>query len=148
MPHQDQGRLSVHSALEWLVSPGMFQRVTFRKDSRWTPASLVQAALLWAWSEETALVDRFFTVQQVIAQHSGGQHESVSYQAFLKLLRRRTAMLLAALVGVFQRRMERSLADCYRVAGYLAFGIDGTRIDVPRTEANERAFAPRYCRTR
>src|SRR5437764_7870832 len=127
MPHQDQGRLSVRSALEWIARPGMFQRVSFRKDSRWTPASLVQAALLWAWSEEAALVDRFFTAQEVIAQQSGEQHESVSYQAFLKLLRRRTAMLLAALVAVLQRRMEHSLADYYRVAGYLAFGIDGTR---------------------
>jgi hypothetical protein len=148
MPHQDQGRWSVRSALEWIVVPGMFQRISFRRDSRWTPASLVQAALLWAWSEEAALVDRFFTAQQIIAQQSGEQHESVSYQAFLKLLRRRTQVLLAALVAALQRRMERSLADCYRVAGYLAFGIDGTRIDVPRTAANEQAFAPRHCRTR
>jgi hypothetical protein len=143
MPHQDQGQLNVRSTLEWIVSPGIFQRVSFRKDSRWTPASLVQAALLWAWSEEAALVDRFFTAQQVIAQHSGEQHGSVSYQAFLKLLRRRTSVLLTALVAALQRRMERSLANHYRVAGYLAFGIDGTRIDVPRTVANERAFAPR-----
>jgi hypothetical protein len=57
-------------------------------------------------------------------------------------------VLLAALVATLQRRMQHSLTDCYRVAGYLAFGIDGTRIDVPRTEANERCFAPRRCRTR
>lgn len=148
MPHQDHGRLSIRSALEWIVAPRMFQQVSFRKDSRWTPTSLVQAALVWAWSEEAGLVDRFFTAQQVIAEYSGEQHESVSYQAFLKLLRRRTAVLLERLAAALQRRMEHSLADCYRVAGYLAFGIDGTRIDVPRTETNERAFTPRYCRTR
>jgi hypothetical protein len=143
MPHQDQGRCGVCSALEWLVAPRMFARVSFRQDSRWTPASLVRAALLWAWSEEGPLVDRFFTAQQVIAQQSDEQHESVSYQAFLKLLRRRTGILLAALVAALQRRMEGSLSDCYRVAGYLAFGVDGTRINVPRTAVNEQAFAPR-----
>lgn len=148
MPPQDQGRSSVCSALEWLVAPGMFAGVSFRQDSRWTPAALVRAALLWGWSEETGLVDRFFTAQQVIAQQRGEQHESVSYQAFLKLLRRRTTVLLAALVATLRRRMKGSLSDCYRVAGYLAFGVDGTRINMPRTAANEQAFAARRGRGR
>src|SRR6185369_2838858 len=50
--------------------------------------------------------------------------------------------------AALQRQMRLALADSYRVAGYLAFGVDGTRIDVPRTEANERVFAPGRCRTR
>ncbi len=152
MLHQDQGRSAgrpaVFAALEWLARPGAFGRLAFRKECRWKPASLVQAALVWAWSEEASLVDRFFTAQQVIAQGAGGQHESVSYQAFVKLLRRHTAVLLAAVVAALQQALRESLSDCYRVAGYLAFGVDGTRIDVPRTAANEQAFAARRRRSR
>jgi Transposase DDE domain. len=152
MPHQGQGRSAcrpaVFAALDWLVKPEAFACLSFRKECRWTPASLVQATLLWAWSEEASLVDRFVTAQQVIAQGADGQRESVSYQAFVKLLRRHTAVLLAAVIAALQRAVRESLSDCYRVAGYLAFAVDGTRIDVPRTAANEQAFAAKRRRSR
>jgi Transposase DDE domain len=151
MPHQDQGRLaapSIAAVLHWLVRPRLLGRFSFRQDCRWTPASLVQAALVWAWGEEAALTDRFFTARQTIAQLADGQQELVSYQAFIKLLRRHSTKLLSALLATLRRQMSVALADSYRVAGYLTFGVDGTRIDVPRTEANERAFAPRSSRRR
>jgi hypothetical protein len=144
MPHQDQGRLaqepSIGAALRWLVKPGLFAGMSFRAECRWTPAALVQAALVWAWGEEAALTDRYFTAQQTIAQLSGGQQESVSYQAFVKLLFRHSSRLLLAVSAALQRQMGHALADSYRVGGYLVFGVDGTRIEMPRTEANERAF--------
>jgi len=34
------------------------------------------------------------------------------------------------------------------VAGYPAFGVDGTRVDAPRTRENEQAFGSATCRTR
>jgi hypothetical protein len=152
MPHQDQGRSSgapaIASALNWLVSPRSFGRLSFRKGCSWTPHALVQAALVWAWGEETALIDRFFTARQTIAQLEDGQCESVSYQAFVKLLRRHSALLLSALIDALQRRMRDGLTRSYRVAGYLVFGVDGTRIDVPRSLANERAFGAARCHTR
>ena len=152
MPHQDQGRsceaLAVGAALKWLVAPRMFGRLSFRKGCSWTPPALVQAALVWAWGEETALTDRYVTARQTIARLSDEQHESVSYQAFVKLLKRHSALLLFALVEALQRRMREGLARSYRVAGYLVFGVDGTRIDVPRSLANEQAFGGGPCRTR
>jgi hypothetical protein len=152
MPHQDQGGSAsapaIAVALEWLVRPQLFGQWSFRKNCRWTPASLVRAALLWAWGEETALGDRFFAARQTIARLTDKQQESVSYQAFVKLLKRHSALLLFALVEALQRRMREALQDSYRVAGYVAFGVDGTRIDVPRTVANEQAFGARRCRTR
>jgi hypothetical protein len=126
----------------------MFGRLSFRKGCTWTPSALVRAALVWAWGEETALTDRFFTARQTIARLTGVQRESVSYQAFVKLLRRHSALLLFALTEALQRRMRDDLATSYRVAGYLAFGVDGTRIDVPRSLANEQAFGAAQCRTR
>lgn len=152
MPHQDQGRSTrgpaIAPALDWLVAPQLFGRLSFRKGCSWTPQALVQAALAWAWGEETALTDRYFTARQTIAQREDGQRELVSYQAFVKLLKRHSALLLLALVEALQRRMREALAESYRVAGYLAFGVDGTRIDAPRTLPNEQAFGGARCRTR
>ena len=73
MPHQDQGRSALSAVLDWLVSPGTFGRLAFRKDCSWTPQALVQAALVWAWGEEAALTDRYRTARQTIAQHVDGQ---------------------------------------------------------------------------
>jgi Transposase DDE domain len=152
MPHQDHGRSAeapaIAEALDWLVTPQLFGRLSFRKGCWWTPRALAQAALLWAWGEETALTDRFVTARQTIARLVDGQHESVSYQAFVKLLRRHSALLLWGLVEALQRRMRESLSRSYRVAGYLVFGVDGTRIDVPRSLANEQAFGAPRCQTR
>jgi len=152
MPHQDQGWLSekssVAAALNWLAASRLFGWLSFRRDCHWTPQALTQVALVWAWGEEAALTDRFFTARQTIAQLSGGQQGLISYQAFMKLLRRHSARLLVTLLAALRRRMRLALADSYRVAGYLAFGVDGTRIDVPRTLANERAFAVSGCGTR
>lgn len=146
MPHQDHGGLA--GALKWLVAPSVFGSYSFRKGCVWTPASLVHAALVWAWGEASALTDRFATTQETIAQLPGGQRESVSYQAFMKLLARHSGVLLFALISALQRRMQTDLAGCYRVGGYLAMGVDGTRVDLPRTAANEQVFGSSGCRTR
>jgi hypothetical protein len=152
MPHQDQGRSAgapaIAAALKWLVAPGLFGHFSFRQGCSWTPPGLVRAALVWAWGEETALTDRYFTTCQTIASLAEEQHQPVSYQAFVKLLKRHSARLLMVLIEALQRRMREALAESYRVAGYLAFGVDGTRIDLPRTLANEQAFGTAHCRTR
>lgn len=148
MPHQVQGRSTLCVALDWLVSPGTFGRLAFRKDCSWTPQALVQGALVWAWGEEGTLTDRYLTARQTIASPAGRQRELVSYQAFMKLLARHSTLALFALIEALQRRMQQSLAESYRVAGYLAFGVDGTRVDAPRTHQNEQAFGTARIRTR
>ncbi len=120
MPHQDQGRSvgapAVRTALDWLATSGMFDGLSFRRECRWKPERLVQATLLWAWSEETSLVDRFFAAQQVIAPSGDEQRESVSYQAFVKLLRRHTARLLGMLIVALQGQMEQKFSASGREA--------------------------------
>ncbi len=131
MSHQGQGRSAdrpaVFAALNWLVKPQAFGRLSFRQECRWTPASLVKATLVWAWSEEASRVDRFVSAQEVIRLGDDKQRESVSYQAFIKLLQRHPAVLLAAVVATLQRAVRESLGNCDRVAGCLAFTVDGTR---------------------
>jgi hypothetical protein len=155
MPHQDQGRSAgarapaMAAALAWLVAPRMFGSLAFRRHCRWTPSSLVRAALVWAWSEEAALTDRFLTARQTIARTGDRQAElTVSYQAFVKLLRRHSPSLLLAVTTALRRQLREGLSHSYRVAGYLVFGVDGTRIEVPRTAANQQALGVDLQRTR
>ena len=46
-------------ALQWILSRVDWKSVEFRKDCSWTPRWLVAAALLWAWSDEGTLGERF-----------------------------------------------------------------------------------------
>lgn len=155
MPHQDQGRstaLSVshslehlQSALAWLVEPQTFGRWKFRKDCSWTPVSLAWTVIVWTWSESAGLGERFFAARQLISDVAMDQRQLAgSYQAFVKMLRRHTPLLLFAMGQALQRRMQQSLSACYHTAGYVVFGVDGTRIGVPRTRANELRLGAIY----
>ena len=95
MPHQDQGREDagrshaddLHQALRWLLQGVSWAGIKFRDDCSWSPLKLVYAALLWAWSDEKTLVERFATSRKIIIRLFPGQAEpAASYQAFVKLL--------------------------------------------------------------
>ena len=73
MSHQDH-ETSVRScfnhevlrdAVDWLLKPGCFGTVGFRRDCSWTPRTLVTAVLFWAWSEEPTLKDRFISARKL-----------------------------------------------------------------------------------
>jgi hypothetical protein len=152
MTHQDQGRsgsecshaYDLHKALQWLTSGASPWGIAFRLDCTWTPQTLVFAALLWAWSDEKTLIERFTTARKIIINRFGEQQEPAkSYQAFIKLLRKWTEPVLKALSTAFRQRMAQTLAAVWRVEGWLIFAVDGSRVDVPRTRKNEERYSPK-----
>ncbi len=111
MAHQDQGRKSaqrfnaedLHQAFTWLVTGLSFASIALRFDCTWTPQALAFAALLWSWSDEKTLTERFAISRKIIRFVLGEQHEPTrSYQAFIKLLRKWTDPLKHLLVAEFR----------------------------------------------
>jgi hypothetical protein len=152
MTHQDQGRsgsgcshaYDLHKVLRWLMVGVSMGGIAFRPECTWTPETLVFAALLWAWSDEKTLLERFATARKIIINCYGEQQEPAgSYQAFIKLLRKWTTPLLKALSAAFHQRMTQTLAAVWRVEGWLLFAVDGSRVDVPRTGKNEERYSPK-----
>ena len=93
---------------------------------------VVFAGLLWAWSDEKTLIDRFVTSRKMILQlYPDDSKPAKSYQAFLKLLRKWTGVWLDLLREAFRQRTA-SLTKVWTVAGWIVFAGDGSRIDVPR----------------
>ena len=116
----------------------------FRAECTWTPETLVFAALLWAWSDEKTLIERFTIARKIIINRYGEQQEPAgSYQAFIKLLRKWTEPLLKAVSAAFRQRMAEVLAAVWMVEGWLVFAVDGSRVDVPRTRKNEERYSPK-----
>ena len=152
MTHQDQGRngskcshaYDLHKALRWLMAGVSMSGIVFRPECTWTPETLGFAALLWAWSDEKTLIERFTTARKIIINRYVEQQEPAgSYQAFIKMLCKWTEPLRQALSTAFRQRMIQTLAAVWMVEGWLVFAVDGSRVDVPRTRKNEERYSPK-----
>jgi hypothetical protein len=137
----------LHAALRWLLQGACWPGIAFRADCTWTPRTLAAAALLWAWSDELTLVDRFSAARRIIARLLPGQPQLAgSYQAFIKLLARWHAPLLAQVHACLRQRLQLELAARWMVEGLIMFGVDGSRLELPRTRSHEDAYAARRSR--
>ena len=164
MSHQDQdGRTAfafhfqaLYDALLWLLKAGDLSPIQFRDDCTWSPLGLIFTALLWTWSDEKTLQDRFSIARRICFKALGklslgqgaDQEPAGSYQAFMKMLRTWTASLVCQLMVVFRERMRTVLADRFTIADFAIFAVDGSRLEVPRTQSNESHFSPRSTQKR
>jgi hypothetical protein len=122
---------------EYLPSSGL---PLLGKD-RWTDRLLVLVALLLAFSGLSTLQERFSEARSaVVAMYDSRRRPGKTWAGFSAKLQRHTPRLLAVITMRLRQQMMRRLACCWRVEGFLAFGVDGTKIDCPRTRANQRRF--------
>src|SRR5206468_12399809 len=84
----------------------------------------------------------------VIAMGGLSRRPAKSYQAFLKMLKTWTAVLTRVLQTTFRQRMQTDLAERFTVQGFQVFGVDGSRLELPRTASNEQRFSPASVRRR
>jgi hypothetical protein len=146
MSHRDSRvRLNVvclQQCLRWLCSGIDWSGISFRDDCRWTPKTLASAALLWAWSDEQTLGERFRTVRKIAIWLTPEQQQlAKTYQAFTKILRRWTDELVSLLQVALRERLQQALPQDWQVAGFILFGVDGSRIELPRTRSHEQAYS-------
>lgn len=153
MSHQDlglgrKGTLfgeQLCDAIRWLVSPEAFNEIDFRKDCTWTPWLLVAAAMLWVWSGEPTLTERFETARSIAQESLGVQCQLAgSYQAWMKMLVRWTSPLQSVLLAALRRRMRGRFAH-HQIVGRNVFAVDGSRFELPRTASNQTAYCPQSC---
>lgn len=149
MPHQDQSpgvdlnSRHLQKALQWLLAGTDWKTVRFRHDCTWTPPMLAQTAFQWAWSGEQTLEERFVTARRLTA-HLFPDHGPLagSSQAFMKLLRYWTAPLVCLLTVALRKRVRQALPGQWESCGFVVFGVDGSRVELPRTQSHEAAYAP------
>jgi hypothetical protein len=128
--------------LRWLFANIDWKPITFRDACLWTPKTLAAAALLWAWSDELTLGERFHTARKIILSLPGGQQQlATSYQAFTKILRRWTDELARLVQTNLRQRTQVALPDCWQIAEWVVFAVDGSRIELPRTRSHEQAYS-------
>jgi Transposase DDE domain len=105
--------------------------------SKWSPLRVFWMALLMVWSAEQTLQARFEETRQVVRslfpKWSLGKSYTGWYEAQLQWLRP-----LVPALGKRLRQQLRTLAGRHwQREGWCAFAVDGSRVECPRTAANE-----------
>ena len=135
---------TLRSAVEWAIEEKIFANVKFHGNVTWQAVHLILLAVIWVWSGHTTLTGAFEEARrwsvQVLNQVAVG-----TFQGMIKALTRWTASLLPPIRERLHALMHAHGGKHWRVERWLALAVDGSRISVPRTQENERAFcAPNY----
>jgi len=108
---------------------------------RWSLEYVIYVSVLMALDEAEALRDRFAHARQaVVALFPGRKRPGKSYQGYVKACRRLRREHLQAVQERLRDRQRWAAGPYWQRDGWVAFAVDGTRVELPRTAANERAF--------
>jgi len=112
-----------------------------RCDARWTARMVALTAVWMAWCSTGSLCDRFASAREVVTgMFPGRRRVGKSYQGFVRALLGFGGGLLEAVRGHLRRRLREICGAYWAREGLPAFAVDGSRMDCPRTEANEEAL--------
>lgn len=102
---------------------------------------LLIGVLLMVWHPAASWREAFTVMRdQVIAMYPTRRRPGVHLEGFLKAWRTRSARLLSQLTATLRGHTQRTAAGQWRWKNWVVLGVDGSRINCPRTRANERAF--------
>ena len=130
----------MRKALSWAVSAKLFARLRCHGNTRWSAPALVSLATLWVWSDQATLSGAFAQARDA-AERMLGSAALTTYPGLTAALRTWSAVLVPLLARALRRRMRQVARGSWRIGRWLVLAIDGTRISVPRTASNEKAFA-------
>lgn len=136
-------RGALREAIAALLPTDVLRLLPTDGKTRWTDRLLTLCAILMAWSNAATLADRFDAARRCLLRwYPGRRRPGTAYEGFVVALRRRSGRLLKWVTRRYREHVRR-LAErrgCWRVAGWVAFGVDSTKHDAPMTAANEAAL--------
>ena len=108
---------------------------------RWTDRILATALVLLSWHGAATLREAFAATREaVIAMYPTRRRPGVHLEGFLKAWQKRSATLLKRIVDALRKRTVQQSGAQWRWKQWVVLGVDGSRINCPRTRANEEAF--------
>jgi hypothetical protein len=132
---------SLYEALRWIIPSTSFAGCRTGVKTLWKARMLAFTAVFWVWSDETTLKKRFDSARKLACKMWRWQNgPGTSYQGFIKALHKWTERLFAIILPLLRERMEQVAGASWTVAGWIVFGVDGSRVETPRTRANETRF--------
>jgi hypothetical protein len=109
--------------------------------TRWTLELVLYTALLMTLDGSEALTDRFANARQaVIKMFPHRKRPGQTYQGFVKACGRLRRRQLRAVRRQLREHHRFVAGPFWQQDGWVAFAADGTRVELPRTAKNEKAF--------
>ena len=133
-------RQLLHAIGKFLPHRGLPLRREDRR-VRWTDRLLVAMAMLMAWQAAPTLKDAFEACWQVVTgMYPTRRRAGHTYEGFIKALQRQSGRLMPIVAAALREAVREVARCCWRIEGWVVMGVDGSRIDCPRTAANQKAF--------
>jgi len=132
-----------HSLVEaigkWLPSQ-FFAKWPVVKGRKWRPQRVVWLGVLMAWSAEQSLQARFAAVTDVAKKLFPKWSLGKTYTGWYEAQAKWIGPLKPAMAKRLQREMQAMAGNHWQREGWCAFAVDGSRVECPRTAANEKAL--------
>ncbi len=111
------------------------------RSRRWTLEHVIYVSLLMVLDGAPTLKERFDNARRsTVAMFPGRKRPGRTYQGYVKARRQISRRQIRVAQRELCRRHRRIAGPFWRRNGWLAFAADGTRIELPRTARNEKAF--------
>jgi hypothetical protein len=108
---------------------------------RWSDRMLVIGAVLMAWSPSTLWHEAFASAREtLVAMYRTRRRPGAELSGFLKALQKRSAKLLARVCAGLRERTQCRAGLAWRWKEWVVLGVDGSRVNCPRTRANEQGL--------
>ena len=109
----------------------------------WTPRLLATTALLWAWSDEGTLVDRFWAVRRIVLHLFSRRRRRPAPTRPLPSCCADGRWNWSGCCNDVRERMRKELAGSWRVGGFVTFAVDGSRAELPGRGLTKRRIRSR-----
>jgi hypothetical protein len=130
-------RQSLVAAIEKFLPAQFFAQWSLRQGLAWTPRRLVWLVLLMTWAADQTLVERFEAACDWLRALFPRWLLGTTYTGYSAALEGWSATLQPAVAARLRRQMQ-GLPDRHWLReGWCAFACDGSRVDCPRTAANQ-----------
>jgi hypothetical protein len=108
---------------------------------RWADRMLVIQMILMNWGSAKTIRDAFEAARDVVvSMYLSRRRPGRSLTGFLHIMRRKSEGLLQTVVAKLRSSVRHVAGACWRMDGWAVMAVDGSRIECPRTIANEEAF--------
>ena len=129
----------VEAIAKWLPGP-FFSRWALPAGVRWSPQRVFWVAILMVWSSGQTLQARFEEARGVARELFPKWRLGRSYTGWFDAQLKWIEPLQPALMKRLRARIQEQSGRHWRREGWCAFAVDGSRVECPRTQANQETL--------
>jgi hypothetical protein len=130
---------TLQAAVTWAIGEKVFAGLKIHGNTVWRMTELVVLAVVWVWSDQKTLTGAFREANQWTIDLLG-QSVLGTFQGMMGALTTWTALILPLLRVRLHQLMLDEGQEHFRVGCWVPIAVDGSRLSVPRTRANEESF--------